>query len=95
MNSQYLDRGKYDKDIRRNKSNNEYVHDIWYIIRIFKSRCATKIIIPLKSYYTQLHFLSIFKLIKTSILCHMTITLNHLDLGRSKPIPEEAAKQLR
>ena len=36
----------------------------------------------------------IFKLIETSILCHMTITLNHLDLGRSKPIPEEVAKQL-
>ena len=60
MNSQYLDGGKYDKDVRRNKSNNEYVHDIWYIIRIFKSRCATKIIIPLKSYYTQLDFLSIY-----------------------------------
>ena len=40
-------------------------------------------------------FLPFFKLIETSILCHMTITLNHLDLGRSKPIPEEVAKQLR
>ena len=40
------------------------------------------------------NFLSIFKLIETSILCRMTITLNHLDLGRSKPIPEEVAKQL-
>ena len=39
-------------------------------------------------------FVYLFKLIETSILCHMTITLNHLDLGRSKPIPEEVAKQL-
>ena len=28
MNSQYLDGGKYDEDVRRNESNNEYVHDI-------------------------------------------------------------------
>ena len=39
-------------------------------------------------------YLHVFKLIETSILCHMTITLNHLDLERSKPIPEEVAKQL-
>ena len=39
-------------------------------------------------------FVYLFKLIETSILCHMTITLNHLDLGRSKPIPEEVARQL-
>ena len=37
---------------------------------------------------------SIFKLIETSILCHKTITLSHLDLGRNKPIPEEVARQL-
>ena len=40
------------------------------------------------------HNYNFFKLIETSILCHMNITLNHLDLGRSKPIPEEVAKQL-
>ena len=36
----------------------------------------------------------LFKLIETSILCHKTITLSHLDLGRNKPIPEEVARQL-
>ena len=36
----------------------------------------------------------IFKLIETAILCHKTITLSHLDLGRNKPIPEEVARQL-
>ena len=36
----------------------------------------------------------IFKWTETSTLCHMTITLSHLDLERSKPIPEEVAKQL-
>ena len=40
-------------------------------------------------------FLSIYiKLIESNILCHIIITLNHLDLGRSKPILEEVAKQL-
>ena len=38
--------------------------------------------------------LSIFELMETSILCHKTITLSHLDLGRNKPIPEEVARQL-
>ena len=56
MNSQYLDGGKDDKDVRRNKSNNEYVHDIWDIIRIFKCRSATRITIPYECYYTQLFF---------------------------------------
>ena len=38
--------------------------------------------------------LCIFELIESSILCHKTITLSHLDLERSKPIPEEVARQL-
>ena len=41
-----------------------------------------------KNVITSNYFLSILKLIESSKLCHMIITLSHLDLGRSKPIPE-------
>ena len=47
-------------------------------------RYHKKVITP--NYYLSIY--TILKLIESSKLCHMIITLSHLDLGRSKPIPE-------